>query len=220
MYFSKNYLTKIGEKFCGLIKSLYSNSKCAVRCGKTRTPFFSYSKGVRQGCIICPMLFNIYINEVATPFDNALSDPFILPNATKLSCLMYADDLVILSRSKFGLQRCLHQFNGWCNKWMMQINLKKTKIMIFQKITRKNSAQQNFFLVDNYVCITKAYCYPGNKLTSNGKFTIALQQLAEKALHALQSIRNQLDFHLVYPKLAIKIFDNIISPILFYNSEV
>ena len=49
---------------------------------------------------------------------------------------------------------------------------------------------------------------------------IALQQLAEKALHALQSMRKQLDFHLVYPKLAIKIFDNIISPILFYNSEV
>ena len=105
---------------------------------------------------------------------------------------MYADDLVILSRSKFGLQRCLHQFNGWCNKWMMQINFKKTKIMIFQKITRKNSTQPNFFLVDNNVCITKSYCYLGN----------------------------QLDFHLVYPKFTIKIFDNIISPILFYNSEV
>ena len=133
---------------------------------------------------------------------------------------MYADDLVILSRSEFGLQRCLHQFNGWCNKWMMQINFKKTKIMIFQKITRKNSTQPNFFLVDNNVCITKSYCYLGKKLTSNGKFTIGLQQLAEKALHALQSIRNQLDFHLVYPKFTIKIFDNIISPILFYNSEV
>ena len=91
---------------------------------------------------------------------------------------MYADDLVILSRSKFGLQRCLHQFNDWCNKWMMQINLKKTKIMIFQKITRNNSPQPNFFLGDNNVCITKEYCYLGNKITSNGEFTIALQRLA------------------------------------------
>ena len=92
--------------------------------------------------------------------------------------------------------------------------------MIFQKITRKNSPQPNFFLGDNNVCIRKEYCYLGNKLTSNGKFSIALQQLAEKALHALQSIKKQLDFHLVHPKLAIKIFDSIISPILFYNWEV
>ena len=35
------------------------------------------------------------------------SDPFILPNGTKLNCLLYADDLILLSRSKFGLQKSL-----------------------------------------------------------------------------------------------------------------
>jgi hypothetical protein len=80
-------------------KSLYSNSKCTVKQCKTRTDFFNYSKGVRQGYIPSPLLFNIYINELATLFDNTSSDPYILPNGTKLSCLLYADDLIILSRS-------------------------------------------------------------------------------------------------------------------------
>ena len=68
-----------------------------------RTEFFPYSKGVRQRCILSPLIFNLYINELATIFDNTNSAPFIFPNGTKLSCLLYADDLIILSKSRFGL---------------------------------------------------------------------------------------------------------------------
>jgi hypothetical protein len=50
------------------------------------------------------LLFNIYINELATLFDNNSADPFKLPNGTKLSCLLYADDLIILARSKSSSQ--------------------------------------------------------------------------------------------------------------------
>ena len=93
--FFKLLENKIDDQFYNLIKSLYSNSKCAVKQSKTRTDFFNYCKGVRQGCILRPLLFNIYINELATLFENNSADPFKLPNGTKLSCLLYADDLII-----------------------------------------------------------------------------------------------------------------------------
>ena len=80
---------KIDGKLYSLIKSLYSNSKCAVKMSNTRSNFFPYYKGVRQGCILSPLLFNLYINELATIFDRTNSDPFILPNGNKLSCLLY-----------------------------------------------------------------------------------------------------------------------------------
>jgi hypothetical protein len=54
----------------------------------------------------------------------------------------------------------------------------------------------------------------------NGKFKLAQQQLSEKALHALNKIRKNLDFHKLSPKTATKIFESIITPILLYNSEV
>jgi hypothetical protein len=76
----------------------------------------SFSKGVRQGCILRPLLFNIYINELATLFDNTAADPFILPNGIKLSCLLYADDLILLARSKFGLQKSLDDLHFWRKK--------------------------------------------------------------------------------------------------------
>ena len=129
---------KIDGKLYSLIKSLYSNSKCAVKMSNTRSNFFPYYKGVRQGCILSPLLFNLYINELATIFDRTNSDPFILPNGNKLSCLLlYADDLIILSKSRFRLQKCIDNLESWCKNWLMEVNLKKTKIMIFQKRSQK-----------------------------------------------------------------------------------
>ena len=66
--------------------------------------------GVQEGCILIPLLFNLYISDLSSAFDNTLWDPFVLPNGAKINYLFYADDLIILSRSKTGLQNCLDKF--------------------------------------------------------------------------------------------------------------
>ena len=52
-------------------------------------------------------------------------------NDTELSCLLYADDLVIMSESESGLQHCLHKLAKYTRKWKLQINIKKSKVLIF-----------------------------------------------------------------------------------------
>ena len=108
----------VGGCFYSLIKSLYSNSSCSIKIGRNQTKSFQYARDVRQGCILSPLLFNLYINDLPFSFQHTLSDPFVLPNGEKLNSLLYADDLIILSRSKTGLQNCLNTLSSYCNSWI------------------------------------------------------------------------------------------------------
>ena len=153
----------IGGHIYDLIKSLYSKSSCSIKIGKYETSKFSYRRGVRQGCILCPLLFNLYINELPLSFNHSKTDPFTLPNGTKLNSLLYADDLVIISKSKHGLENCLKTLETFNTKWLLNVNFKKTKVMIFQKSGRKPK-NISFFINNQPLDIVTEYTYLGTKI--------------------------------------------------------
>ena len=174
--FYKLLKTNIGGNLYNLMKSLYCNSTCSIKIGENKTQPFSYSRGVRQGCILSPLLFNLYLKNLPHLFENTLSDPFVLPNGKKTNSLFYADDLVILSRSKTGLQNCLNALSLYCDKWKLKINPKKTEIMIFQKRPKK-SIDIKFNIGSESIEIVQQYTYLGTRLTPTGNFTLALEHL-------------------------------------------
>ena len=51
----------------------------------------------------------------------------------KIPCLLYADDLVLFSDTKNGLQQKLDILNNYCTEWCIEVNVKKTKVIIFNK---------------------------------------------------------------------------------------
>ncbi len=83
-----------------------------------------------------PILFNIFINDITPLFQEVSSSPLKLTN-TIIGSLLYADDLVILSTSKEGLQNSLDKLGAFCSKWKLEINRKKSKIMFFSRGGRK-----------------------------------------------------------------------------------
>ena len=163
---------------------------------------------MRQGCILSPLLFNLYINDLPFAFENTLSDPFVLPNGAKLNSLLYVGDLIILSRCKTGLQNCLDKISSFCTSRMTKINPKKTEIMVFQKRAR--------LIID----VVQEYTYLGTRMFSSGNFSVSREDLKEKALHALFSFRRHTNLRKLKGALACKIFDTMISLILTYNSEI
>ena len=156
---------------------------------------------MRQGCILSPLLFNLYLNDLAFSFDNVLSDSLVLPNGTRLNSLLYVDDLIILSRSKLGLQNCLNVLSSYCKSWMLTINPKKTKIMIFQRCTRKCEHTGNLRIGNEVIDVVQNYTYLGTRITFSGNFTLSLEHLRQKALHALFSLRPVSYTHLTLPTI-------------------
>ena len=72
-----------------LIKDLYSKSSCAVKKDNYSTSFFKYLRGVRQGCILSPLLFNLFLNELPLTLNYKITYPVIFPNGERRNTLLY-----------------------------------------------------------------------------------------------------------------------------------
>ena len=113
-------------KFIKLIENMYSNILYAVKLSDRITPFFSSTVGVRQGCNLSPMLFNLFINDINKIFEDNIYDPIHIKDY-KVSYLLYADDLLLMSETKSGLIHCLQSLNKYTEKWSLTISEKKRK---------------------------------------------------------------------------------------------
>ena len=72
----------------------------------THTDFFPQSRGVRQGCSLSPTLGNIYINQLARALEQSAAPSITLVD-TQIKCLLFADELGLLSPTREGLQQHL-----------------------------------------------------------------------------------------------------------------
>ena len=209
----------IGGKIYDLIKSKYSDNQCCVKIGNNRTEFFKQGKGVHQGCNLSPTLFNIYINKLATLLEQSPS-PGLDLQGTEIKFLMYADDLVLLSPTEHGLQQNLSLLETFCQNWAVDINLDKTKVMVFQKKARLQESKHVFRIRGTTLQHTMEYNYLGIIINASGSFNKAINSLTDKARRAYYSIKSSL--YKFNPPITIwlKLFNSIIKPILMYGSEV
>ena len=198
---------------------MYSKSSCAVKIGNKRTNVFSCKKGVRQGCPLSPSLFNIYINDIEKRLNRVNDSPITLDNGTNISCLLYADDIVIMSLSEEGLQKCLDELNKFCKEWKLTISMKKTKCITFQKQSKVNR-RSSFFIDGKVVQNVSEFIYLGVNIKSNGSFHSTLKNLSCKASSAIFALNSRFKLNKIPVKAAFKLFDTTILPILTYGSEV
>ena len=197
-----------------VIENMYNNVSYRIKLpGGITTPITS-NVGVKQGCVLSPLLFNIFLSDLPCIFDSSCS-PVTLYDS-KLSCLMFADDIVIFSESVNGLQNALNKLQSYCNDWQLSINVNKTKIIIFNKGGRSISKNKFFYGLDE-VNIVQSYCYLGIIFSTSGNFNLALQNLRDKALKAFHHFR-QFDLRNNI-HLALKLFDTLVTPILNYGCE-
>jgi len=217
--FKKLLTLQIGGNFYKILKFMYSNSKFVAKKGKFISPVTKVHKGVKQGDSLSPMLFNIYTNDLPEVFDQLHSDPVSL-DSTKLNCLLYADDLILISESEKGLQSCLDSLSTYCTRWKLKINISKTKIIIFSKGKRKPS-QDKFLINEQEIEVVEKYKYLGVILTYNGNLKHAADHMYAKGLKAVFGLKNKiLDLDLANVKLKLKLFDSLIKPIVTYGSEI
>jgi hypothetical protein len=206
----------IGGNFYNTIHSMYSQSMSCVKIGHKHTDMFPSRIGVRQGDILSPNLFKIFINDLPTEFDNNC-DPVTIFNKN-ISCLLYADDVVLLSKSKDGLQNCLNSLHKYCNSWGLSVNKKKTKIIVFNKAGRLLNLK--FQLGDEVLENVRSYKYLGILFTSSGTFSYAKTELYKKGLKAYFKLLKSFGDFTPGVTTSLHLFNHTIKPIILYGCEI
>ena len=118
-----------------IIQTIYLEDTVSIKIGNQHSPTFKTNKGVRQGCVLSPLLFNIFLADLQTILDNN-GDNVKVSKASTISCLLWADDILMLSESKTGLQAKLNALEKYCDTNKLSVNTKKTQCMIFNKTGR------------------------------------------------------------------------------------
>ena len=165
----------VGDKFYNIIQSMYNNTETCVKSNNLRSEFFKSTIGDRQGDNLSPNLFNLYINDLPSYFDKTC-DPVSL-NSYDINCLMYADDVVMLSSTEKGLQNCVNKLYNFATDWKMSINTKKTKVLLFSNNSRLKGPEikYNNTIIEN----VKQYTYLGMVFSSSGCVNLARKEISK-----------------------------------------
>ena len=111
-----------------LIINLYWKQLAAVRWDSGTSREIKVERGVRQGCVISPLLFNLYskfmIREAMEGIEGISFGGF------NITDLRYADDAVLVADKRKKLQKMIDKLNDTCKEYGMDINVKKTKVMV------------------------------------------------------------------------------------------
>ena len=103
----------VGGNFLKTLQSMYDGHQVYVRLSGGLLQPIATTVGLKQGCGISPLFFNMFIDKITTIFDDTC-DPLSL-GGEKLSCLLWADDLVLLSSSPEGLQKSIDKTFAFYN---------------------------------------------------------------------------------------------------------
>lgn len=140
-------------------------------------------KGVRQGCLLAPFLFNFYINNIVPE----LQGPDFFPptiGVTKLSILLYADDIVLFSITPVGLCRLLAKLSSFCDCEKLILNHNKTKVISFGNCCKKHTWRLKDFPIEQI----SAFRYLGIFFSSHLTWSKHLNLVKLKATHTIQKL--------------------------------
>ena len=174
-------LRKLGitGKYYNIVKSLYENIKSCIQTEQdSYSETFLCNKGIRQGDNLSPTLFSIFMNDIPQ-FLKQKNCPGLFLSNLMINCLMFADDLVLLSSSPAGLQKSLQAVQMHADQWKLKVNTNKTNIMVFSG-NGNYSCKYDFKYNNKTVNIVDKQSYLGLVFTPSGRFTYARAELCKK----------------------------------------
>ena len=117
------------DRLTGLLRNLYAGQETTVGTGHGTTDWFQIGKGVRQGCILSPCLFNLYAEYIMRNNRLEEAQAGIKIARRNINNLRYADDTTLMAESEEELKSLLMKVKEESEQFGSKLNIQKTKMM-------------------------------------------------------------------------------------------
>ena len=172
--------------------------------------------GLKQGCILSPMLFNIVMEKVArTLTERQLGAQF---RDLSVNCLAYADDIDVITEDVEDTKNIVTEFKEKAEKVGLTINEEKTKIM---ELTRNPQLQvQSHINISNMnIEVVDKFKYLGMMITTDGNMKEEIDARIGAASRCYFSLLDLFKKRSISEKTKLRVYNTIIRPILLYGCE-
>lgn len=239
----RNMLWKILEKFgcppnlLHLVQSLHNNTQACVSVNGEQSDAFSVTIGTRQGCVLAPTLFNIFLTAVLEiAFCDYVGGVYIryrtdggLHNLSRFRATsklkytvvqhaLYADDCALVACNPEDLQDAINRLATSSSRFGLKINLSKTEIMA--RPLNANITLPNFFIGDSTIKSTDSFKYLGSVLCHDGNLDLEVNNRIAAASRAFGSLRKRVwQNHDLNLNTKLIVYRAVVLPTLLYASE-
>ena len=189
-----------------------SGQEATVRTGHGTTDCFQIEKGVCQGCILSPCLFNFYAEYIMRNGELEETQAGIKIAGRNINHLRYADDTTLMAGSEEELKRLLMKVKEESEKLGLKLNIQKTKIMASGPITSWEIDGETVETVADFI-------FGGSKITADGDCSHEIKRrllLGRKVMTNLDSIFKSRDITLPTKVCLVKA---LVFPVVMYGCE-
>lgn len=199
--------------FINVIVNWYAKLSVVVKWNNCNSSTLSVLSGVRQGGLLSPILFNLYVNNMISSLRNKKYGCHL--GNVYLGCIMYADDLLLLSGSVMELQRMLDCCGKVGEDIGLSFNSKKSHCMVIGSF--KVPTPLPMSINGAAIMWTDTIKYLGINIVSDVKFTIDLAETRRKFFVAVNTILSKCKYSTDVVKL--ELMESHCLPILLYGLE-
>ena len=155
-----NILKEMGtpDHLTYLLRNLYAGQEATVRTGRGTTDWFQIGKGIRQGCILSPCLFNFYAEYIMRNSGLDKAQAGIKIAGRNINNFRYANDTILMAESEEELKSLLIKVKEESEEVGLKLNIHKTKIMASGPITSWQIDGETMETVTNFLFGLRNHC--------------------------------------------------------------
>uniref|UniRef100_A0A8B9X3T7 RNA-directed DNA polymerase n=1 Tax=Bos mutus grunniens TaxID=30521 RepID=A0A8B9X3T7_BOSMU len=195
-----------------LLRNLYAGQEATVRTGHGTTDWFQIGKGVCQGCILSPCLFNLYAEYIMRNAGLEEEQAGIKISRRNINNLRYADDTSLMVESEEELKSLLMKVKEESEKVVLKLNIQKTKIMASGPSTSLEIDAETVETVSDFIL-------SGSKITADSDCSHEIKRcllLGRKVMTHLDSILKSRDITL---PTKVHLVKSMAFPVVMYRCE-